>query len=94
MYRVVWGCLTSCTYRSTKCAETACAQLFADSTLAMLRHMRGAHELIGLLRIQLSSYNVEKCRELSLILTIADVYNGAIPFKRIQRLNDKLHVLE
>jgi len=56
--------------------------------------MRGAHELIGLLRIQLSSYNVEKCRELSLILTIADVYNGAIPFKRIQRLNDKLHVLE
>jgi hypothetical protein len=56
--------------------------------------MRGTHELIGLLRIQLSSYNVEKCRELFLIDTTADVYNGAISFKRIQRLDDKLHVLE
>jgi hypothetical protein len=56
--------------------------------------MRSAHELIGLLGIQLSSYNVKKCRKMPLVFTITDLNLGAITFKRIQWLDNKLHVLE
>jgi hypothetical protein len=56
--------------------------------------MRGTDELISLLRIQLSSYNVKKGQELSLIFTTTDLNMGAIPLKRVQRLDNKLHVLQ